>query len=273
MALPMSPQVFSIMSQLIEERTGLHYDARDSQLFAERLSVRALELELDSLLEYYYFLRYDEGGARELDALVDHLVINETYFYREADQLRVLVDTLVPSILAQKRAARIWCAACSTGEEALTLAMMLEERGILDRAAIVATDISARVLARARAGLYGGRALRNLRDEDRSRHFIPAGEAAVRVRDEVRAGIEWRRLNLLQFAQVDELGTFDVILCRNALIYFRDETVMRLVERFGQSLSAGGLLLVGASESLLRFGTLFACEEHGGAFFYRKTSG
>jgi chemotaxis protein methyltransferase CheR len=268
-----SPQVFSILSQLIEERTGLHYDARDSDLFAERVWARAAELEVESLLEYYYFLRYDEGGPRELDALVDHLVVSETYFYREVDQLRALVNVLLPPVLESKPAVRIWSAACATGEEPLTLAMMLAERGMLPSVEIVATDISGRALEKARKGVYGGRALRSLRDDDRARHFVPAGDprdGTVRVREEVRSSVRWRRVNLLDPEGVESLGTFDVILCRNVLIYFRDETVMSLIQRCGDSLVPGGLLLVGASESLLRFGTLFACEEHGGAFFYRK---
>jgi chemotaxis protein methyltransferase CheR len=265
MALPLSPQVFSILSHLIEERTGLHYDVKDSDLFAERLSVRALELELDSLLDYYYFLRYDEAGPREL-------VINETYFFREADQLRVLVRELLPVLLRAKPAVRVWSAACSTGEEPLTLAMMLDEAALLDRVEIVATDISARVLAKARAGSYGGRALRVLQEDARARHFVAHDESSVRVRAALQARVRWQRLNLFDFDAVEALGKFDVIVCRNALIYFRDEAVLRLVERFGQSLVRKGLLLVGASESLLRFGTLFDCEEHGGTFFYRKTT-
>jgi chemotaxis protein methyltransferase CheR len=273
MALTLSPQVFSIMTRLIEESTGLYHEPREWGLLTERLSLRAAELGLDSLLEYYYYLRYDEGGPRELLALVDLLVVTETYFFREADQLRALVELLAPRLAEDGATARIWCAACSTGEEPLTLAMMLDERGLLGRAQIVATDISSRVLARARAGIYGGRSLRSLSDADRSRHFVAAGDGAVRVREGLRGCVWWQRLNLLDLPRVCALGEFDAILCRNALIYFREETVLRLVDRFGESLSQDGLLLVGASESLLRFGTLFGCEEHGGAFFYRKMKG
>ena len=272
MALPLSPQVFSIMSHLIEEATGLHYEARESELFAERLSARAFELELDSLLDYYYYLRYDDRGPGELEALVESLVVNETYFFREADQLHALVDTLLPRLLATQPRARIWCAACATGEEALTLAMMLRDAGLLGRAEIVASDISARVLAKAKRGTYTGRSLRVLGEGARAAHFIDAGDGKVRVEDALLSAVQWERVNLLDSTRVRALGAFDYILCRNALIYFRDETVLRLVERFASSLSPGGFLLVGASESLLRFGTAFDCEEHGGAFFYRKST-
>jgi chemotaxis protein methyltransferase CheR len=270
MALPLSPQVFSILSQLVEEATGLHFDRGDADLFAEKLSVRAAELELDSLLDYYYFLRYDEGGRRELDLLVDLLVVNETYFFRERDQLEVLVDRHLAPLLAQQASVRVWCAACSTGEEPQSLAMLLDDRGILARVRIVASDISARVLAKAKAGVYGGRSLRALGIGDRARFFVEHGDGQVRPREAVRAAVEWARVNLFDATDVATLGRFDVILCRNVLIYFRDDAIARLVERLASSLAPRGLLCVGASESLLRFGTVFECEEHGGAFFYRK---
>ncbi len=272
MALLLSPQVFAITSQLIEDATGLHYDLKDADLLAERLSVRASELELTSLLDYYYFLRYDEQGPRELEALAELLVVNETYFFREADQLRVLVENLLPRALEDRPSVRIWCAACASGEEPLTLAMMLEDKKILHRVTIDATDISSRALKKAEMGTYSGRSLRALRDAERGRFFLEVGDGAVRVRDEIRAAVRFRRVNLLEFGRLADLGVFDVILCRNALIYFRDETVVRLVTRFAESLRPRGLLLVGASESLLRYGTVFDCEEHGGAFFYRRAT-
>jgi chemotaxis protein methyltransferase CheR len=270
MALPLSPQVFAIVAHLIEDATGLHYDVRDASLLAEKLTVRASELELGSLLDYYYFLRYDAAGARELDALVELLVVNETYFFREADQLRTLVERLVPPVLQRKDRVRIWCAASSTGEEPLTLAMMLRDAKMADRVEILATDISARVLAKARDGLYGGRSLRALPADARDRHFVDMGNGLVRVKDEIRSCVQWQRVNLFDTERVSSLGRFDVILCRNALIYFRDESILALVHRFASCLPPGGLLAVGASESLLRFGTAFECEEHGGAFFYRR---
>ncbi len=167
----------------------------------------------------------------------------------------------------------MWCAACSTGEEPHTIAMMLDERGLLGRVEIVASDISARVLAKARKGTYSGRSLRALGDASRARHFVELGDGTVRVHDHVLAAIRWEQVNLLDAARVEALGVFDAILCRNALIYFRDAGVLRVVERFAASLRPGGVLLVGASESLLRYGTIFECEERGGAFFYRMGEG
>jgi len=274
MALPLPPPVFAIFSHLIEEKAGLHYAPRETDLLAQKLSTRAVERGLDSLLDYYYFLRYDEAGPRELDALFEALVIHETYFFREANQLRALVDQVLLALAKPDVSrVRIWCAAASTDEEPLTLAMMLEERGLLDRVEIVATDLSARALAKARAGKYCGRSLRALPDGERLRHFRDAEADHVRVRETTHSRVRWQQLNLFDAAGIETLGRFDVILSRNVLIYFRDATVIRLVARFAESLAPRGLLLVGASESLLRFGTVFDCEEHAGAFFYRKRNG
>jgi chemotaxis protein methyltransferase CheR len=270
MALALSAPVFAITSQLIEEATGLHYDIKDADLLAERLSRRAGELGFDSLLDYYYFLRYDAGGARELDALVDLLVVNETYFFREVEQLRALVHQLLPKLLEERPLVRIWCAACSTGEEPFTLAMLLDEKSLLEHVEIQASDISNRALAVAENAVYAGRSLRALLTAERRRHFLEVGDGAVQVRDRLRPHVRWRRANLMKLPAGNEPAKFDVILCRNVLIYFRDETVVPVVGSLVERLAPGGYLLVGASESLLRYGTALGCEEHGGSFFYRK---
>jgi chemotaxis protein methyltransferase CheR len=270
MTLPLPPALLTILTHLIEERTGLHYGLEHKDILAEKLTQRADERGLDSLLDYYYFLRYDEAGGAELTKLVDALVVNETYFFREQDQLRVLVRSLLPRLRDGNRPLRIWCAACSTGEEPLTLAMILEEEGVRDHVEIVASDVSTRALARARAGVYSGRAFRVISDAARERFMLRAESDAMRVHVRLRERIEWRHVNLMDQAAITSLGVFDAIITRNVLIYFRDETIVRVVSSLAGALRPGGYLLVGASESLLRFGTQFQCEEHGGAFFYRK---
>jgi chemotaxis protein methyltransferase CheR len=266
--LPLSPQVFAILSALVEERAGLHYSLSSFELFASKVSQRAGEAGFESLLDYYYFLRYDATSNEEFNALLDALVINETHFYREADQLTILVnDILLPVVRAGQR-PRIWCAACATGEEPLTLAMMLAERDILDKVEVVATDVSRRALARARDGVYGARALRALPPSAR-RWFVSSG-AEHRVAPSLQAAITWRRVNLVKSEEFLPLGTFDAIICRNVLIYFSEATTRGVMDSLAALLRPGGHLLVGASESLLRLGTLLRCEERGGAFFYTK---
>ncbi len=269
--LPLSPQVFAILSALIEERTGLCYAPRDRELLAQKVSTRAVEAGFDSLLDYYYLLRYDDPDGAEMAALVETLVVHETYFFRELEPLDVLIDHVVAPAVARKGRARVWSAACATGEEPLTLAMLLEERGLLDRVDIVASDISARALERARTGRFGLRATRALPDRAAARWVVddPGG---ARVGERIARAVDWRRVNLLDPAQVAALGTFDAVLCRNVLFYFAEATHARVGELLARALEPGGALLLGVSESLLRFGTALTCEEVAGVFLYRRAA-
>jgi chemotaxis protein methyltransferase CheR len=267
--MQLSPQVFAIVSALIEDRSGIHHAPRDLEMLAEKISPRAAERGFDSLLDYYYYLRYDPGGPEELAALIEVLVVHETYFFREPDALEGLVRSVLREPLAQGNRMRVWSAACATGEEPLTLAMLLEREGLLDRVDIVASDISRRAIDRARAGIYGGRSLRALPAAMRAVYTTEEPGGRLRVRADLRERIMWRQANLIDPAAVSKLGSFDAIVCRNVLIYFSDESVRRVVSLLREALRPGGVVLVGASESLLRLG-IFECEERGGTFFYRR---
>lgn len=270
--LEMTPQVFAIMSALVEERLGLCYKPDDKVLFESKISLRALELGFESALDYYYLLRYDDPDGKEFAALAETLVVNETFFFREYDQVNaVLSDFVLPAIQANER-PRVWSAACSTGEEPYTLAMWLDQRGLLGAAELVASDVSPAALAVAKAGRYRPRSLRQVPPGvDPSRWLTRDGDT-LRADPKLHAAIDWRQLNVLDSAAMRQLGAFDVILCRNLLIYFRDDVVRRVVSHLRDCLKPGGVLLVGVSESLMRFGTGLVCEERSGAFIYRKVA-
>ena len=269
LSLPLSAQVFAILSALVEERLGLHYDLSESDLFAERISARALDRGYESLLDYYYFLRYDPAAEAELSLLAETLVVNETYFFRELSALKVLVSDFLTRLVSNGEKPRIWCAACATGEEPLTLAMLLDDAGILNRVTIVASDISARALGHAKTGVYRRRSLRALPPGVVGR-WLEGDEDGMRVAPRISQAVEWHRINLIEPAELAKLGQFDAIVCRNVLIYFRDRTIETVISHLWQRLLPHGQLVVGASESLLRFNVAFGCEEQGGAFFYRK---
>jgi chemotaxis protein methyltransferase CheR len=267
--LALSPQVFSILAALLEERTGLRYTSDDAVLFADKVGARALEAGFDSLLDYYYFLRYDAEGARELDQLVEALVVHETYFFRELESLEVVIDEFIVPAVERNGSARVWSAACATGEEPLTVAMLLEARGLLDRVEIVASDISELSLERARSGRYRPRSLRQdgLALADR---FIRREGGELVVDRRLIGAVSLRRVNLCDHASVARLQEFDLILCRNVLIYFSDRVIGQVAGELYQALRPGGCVLVGVSESLLRFSTELVCEEKRGVFVYRR---
>jgi chemotaxis protein methyltransferase CheR len=268
-AAVMSPQVFAILSGLVAERAGLHFEPAHASIFADKVAARAEEAGFDSLLDYYYFMRYDAAGARELDLLVDALVVGETYLFRELPPLELMVRELLLPAVASGRRPRVWCAACATGEEPHTLAMLLAARGILGAVDIVASDISERALERARAGRFGRRALRQ-EVPAFAAGMLEVDASGVAVPRRLTEAIEWRRINLIDGDAVARLGTFDVVLCRNVLIYFNDRTAREVIDRLAARLIHGGALFVGVSESLLRFATQLACEERGGVFLYKK---
>jgi len=269
--LSMSPQLFTILSGVVAEHAGLHFDQEHAVIFADKVAARAAAAGFESLLDYYYFLRYDEGGQAELDALVEALVIGETYLFRELAPLETVVSEFVIPAVDSGRRPRIWCAACATGEEPHTLAMLLAARAVLDQVDIVASDINRASLARARSGRYSRRALRADIPEF-AEPWLHLTDREITVEARLTAAIDWQRINLMDAAAMAPLGTFDVILCRNVLIYFDERTAQGVIQRLNDRLRSGGALVVGVSESLLRFGTSLVCEEHGGVFVYKKVS-
>lgn len=266
----LTPQLHAIVGAFLRDRLGLHYGVDERELLEDKLTSRAQEAGFESLLDYYYHLRYDDPDGVELAALADALVVNESYFFRERDQLEVIADEVVAPAVAAGRRPRIWSAACAAGEEPLSLAMVLAGRGLLAATELVASDLSARALARAREGRWSARALRGVPDGGLAARYLAADDRAVRLVAPLADAIAWRRINLLDDAAIAGLGRFDAILCRNVLIYFDDDTVVRVVARLAERLVPGGLLFVGVSESLLRFGTSLDCEERGGVFCYRR---
>ncbi|MDB4996388.1 MAG: Chemotaxis protein methyltransferase CheR, partial [Myxococcaceae bacterium] len=202
-------------------------------------------------------------------------------FFRELDALRAGIAHAVLPAVSKRGRARVWSAACATGEEAVSLSLLLDEAGIRDRTKIVATDVSARAIAKAREGSYSSRSLRALPPNNPPAAFtdllgkltdatiLRQGQRAQVTRT-VIDGIDYRQLNLLDDAAVAALGTFDLVLCRNVLIYFADATVKRVVGTLSRALHDDARLIIGASESLLRFGTMLRCEERGGAFLYGR---
>ncbi len=268
--LALSPQVFAIFVGMLEEKAGLSYAISDRELLASKVSVRAIDLGFESLLDYYYYLRYDDGGGVELDVLVESLLVHETFFFRELDQLEMIVrGLLIPAVNRGER-PRLWSAACSTGEEPLTLRMLLDASGIVDKVDIVASDVSREAVERAKSGRYNKRSLRQSSMSPLASRYISAVDDRLVVTRRLIDGVDWRVINLLDDAAVADVGSCDVVLCRNALFYFKDDVTRRVVARLTRNLKSGGFLFVSVAESLSRFGGPLVCEEHSGVFAYKK---
>jgi chemotaxis protein methyltransferase CheR len=152
----------------------------------------------------------------------------------------------------------------------MTACMLLADQGMLDSVEVVASDLSPRMLARARAGQFGHRAVRQVPDPALADRWLERTDGVVRLKADFARHVDFRRINLVDAAAVSALGRFELVLCRNVLIYFSDETAAGVVRRLDAALEPGGALFVGVSESLLRLGTSLLCEERAGTFFYRK---
>jgi chemotaxis protein methyltransferase CheR len=265
-----------LLRDLISAHAGIHYDDGRLDLLRDRLVPLAIERGFDSLLDYYYLLKYDAAAPDEWTHVMDTLSIQETYFWREPDQFTALATAIIPRLVECRRTPiRIWSVPCATGEEPLSIAMALNESSWFDRAAIEihASDASEAALARAQRRRYGPRAFRQLPEQLRQRYFTPAEEPEQwTVRPELFARVSsWSRVNLMQPSEAERHGGSDVIFCRNLFIYFTPESVRAAAARFWTWMPSPGFLCVGAAESLLRTGAGFELQDLGGAYVYVKS--
>ncbi|MDZ8051179.1 MAG: CheR family methyltransferase [Aulosira sp. ZfuVER01] len=269
----LSDSTFILLRDLIHERIGIHYENSMRDLFAEKLSPRVSACSLDSFLDYYYLLKYDSAGASEWKHLMDAISVQETFFWREMDQVRALVDVLVPQHFARNplEPLRIWSAACATGEEPLTIAMALNEAGWFERAPIeiYASDASPKAIAKAKEGVYQQRSFRNLSLTLQAKYFQEV-QHGWRVMPELHSRIQWQIANLMLPDEIKHLATASVIFCRNVFIYFSEKTIGQTVRLFFEAMPTPGYLCIAASESLLKLTTDFELQEIGGAFVYVK---
>jgi chemotaxis protein methyltransferase CheR len=271
-SLGLAGHVTTIFRELVHERLGLFYEPSQFDQMADRLAPLVVARGFGSFMDYYYLLKYS-GDADEWGRVMDALAVQETYFWREIDQIRAVVAHVVPRLTEELRGRplRIWSAPCATGEEPLTLAMVLEESGWFARAPIeiIGSDASRAAIVKAGLGRYGQRAFRNLAPALREKYFIAAGDQWVVV-PELQRRVSYDVVNLVAADEVARHAAAPIVFCRNVFIYFSDHSIRRTLEAFARSMPDPAYLCVGASESLLRLGTRFELQEIGGAFMYVK---
>jgi len=272
--LGIPPAGLPVLLELVHERTGLFFGNGRSDLFAERMAPLVVERGFRTFLDLFYLLKYDEAeSALGWRQVLDALSVPETYFWREIDQVKAVVNRVVPELARGARGPlRIWSAPCASGEEPLTIAMVLEEAGWFDRAAIEihGGDGSPAAIAKARAGRYRARSMRVLPPALREKYFAADGDTFVPVPELSRRISTWSVVNLMQEADIAPFARSPIVFCRNAFIYFSPESVRRVVDNLARMMPVPGFLCVAASESLLNVTTAFTLEELDGAFVYVK---
>ncbi len=273
-SLGLSTSALPLLRDVIHERLGLFYDASRLDTLGDRLAPLVVDRGFDSYLDYYYLLKYDQSSAEDWQRVMDALSVPETYFWREIDQIQAMARHVIPALLRAAPFAplRIWSVPCASGEEPLTIAMVLEEERLFDQGTIEihGSDASAAAIHRARAGRYRERAFRSLPAPLRERYFEPAGDAWVPRRSLAARINSWSVANLLAESDVAAHAGVRVVFCRNVFIYFSSAALQRAIGHLERWMPVPAYLGLGASESLLKASSAFQLEEIGGAFIYVK---
>jgi chemotaxis protein methyltransferase CheR len=249
-----TPHDYDFLRKCLKERSGLVLSADKQYLVESRLLPVARKAALATLGELVSMLRGAHDPAL-MTAVVEAMTTNESFFFRDKAPFEHFRATIMPALIEARRTARsirIWCAAASTGQEPYSLAMCLKEieREILGwRIEMVATDLSGEVLEKARQGIYSQfEVQRGLPIQLLVKHFTRSGEF-WQIAPELRAMVRYRQLNLL--ADFSQLGTFDIVFCRNVLIYFDAETKTDVLNRIARVTAPDGYLVLGAAETVV----------------------
>ncbi|AGC68768.1 chemotaxis protein methyltransferase 2 [Thermoclostridium stercorarium subsp. stercorarium DSM 8532] len=258
------------LAELIYEYCGIDFSKSLSSLEA-KISERLNELGL-SCWEYGGYLRVE---PKEWDMLIELITVNETYFFREENLLAEFQKTVLPQYKDRtpENPLRIWCSACSSGEEPYTLAIIAEETGLFQTGAveIIASDINKKVLEKAISGSYNKKSFsfRTMPKEMLEKYFVSAEEEYV-IRDSVRAMVDFRCINLMDKDIAERIGKVDIIFCRNVLIYFNKEAINKVINSLYDVLNDGGYLFLGHAETITGMNTGFETIYTPSAFYYRK---
>jgi chemotaxis protein methyltransferase CheR len=272
--IPLEEDVFRLLRDLIRDYCGIYFDDDARYLLEKRLSRRARNHHLSNFRDYFRYLLYDKNRDEELTAIIDILTVNETYFFREQNQLRAFSEEILPELREtnkDRKRMKIWSAGCSTGEEPYTVAMLVMEKGYflgwdID---ISGSDINHRVLQVARSGMYRKNSFRTI-DNYYLRKYFKEQDSLFKISDTVKQYVNFSHLNLLDSFKTKLMGSMDVIFCRNVLIYFDHPSRKRVVDMFYERLTDGGYLLLGHAESLINISTAFTLRHFKYDMVYQK---
>lgn len=274
--ISMTDHQFKVMSKIIYDRSGIHFPENKKYIIESRLSHRITELEMESFDQYISYLTMGPYQMDEFQEMFNRITINETSFFRNEAQLDVFERVILPELLDARsgnKRLRIWSAACSTGEEPFTLAMLLHRSlgvRLSDwRIEILGTDISEKALNVAQSGVYTSYAIRSTPKLMLDRYFTHNGHQYT-LSDEIRSMVSFEKHNLKDNMAAKRHGTWDVIFCRNVLIYFDDPMKKSVIDMFDKQLTPDGALLIGHSERIKTLTDRFAQLDIPQGFCYQK---
>jgi chemotaxis protein methyltransferase CheR len=262
------------IGKLVQDFCGIKVGDDGLEAVERRLAERLEALGLARFGDYYRYLREHPRGRAELELASELLATNETYFFRELPQLKAFEREVLPELYRltkDRRRLTIWSAGCSSGEEVYTIAILIARSRLFDGfgVRVFGSDISRRVLAVARKGVYRQTSFRALPTEY-DQHFVETADGRA-VAPALRAVCHFGHFSLLEATRAAMVGRVDAIFCRNVLIYFEEDARRRALQTFHERLYPGGYLMLGHSESLLSAATSFEPRQLSGDLVYRKS--
>ena len=272
--LHISPEDVQRFCEFLYRRTGMSFTEAKRYFIDRRLEDRMTATGSSSFQAYFSLLRAD--ADHEIEHLINSFTVNETYFYREDHQLRCMTSSLLDVITSQKKpggTVRIWSVPCSTGEEPYSIALWLMENWPqVDsyNIEIIGSDIDTRALKAAAEGIYGDRALMRLSPDLIDRYFRLVAHGGHQIDEGLRNSIEFTRANLIDSKDMAPYRDFDLIFCRNVLIYFDDASRRLAAENLYDCLRPGGYICLGHSESMSRISPLFRVARFPDAIVYQR---
>ncbi len=273
-AEPVTEEEFRRLSEFLYRRTGMVFGESKRYYVQRRATERMAATGTTSFASYFARLRSDIAG--EVEQFVNAFTVNETYFYREDHQLRCLTNDLLAERVRRRpksQAIRIWSIPCSTGEEPYSIAIWLLENWAQVDAydiEIVGSDIDTRALKAAGEGRFGKRALMRLTPDLVGRYFEALDDEQWRILADIRDSVRFTAVNLVETAETRANGQFDVIFCRNVLIYFDDASRRMAAENLYEALAPGGIICLGHTESMSRISPLFEVRRFDDAIVYQR---
>ncbi|MDD5949756.1 MAG: protein-glutamate O-methyltransferase CheR [Lachnospiraceae bacterium] len=249
----------------IYKLTGIDLACYKERQMKRRLETLVKRHKLPGFREFVDAIQKDKVLYEDF---LSYLTINVSEFYRNPNQWKILDTEMVPRLLkeANGRPLKIWSAACSTGDEPYSLVMLLSRHVPLHQISIVATDIDKQILEKAKVGIYDRKSLQNLPEEFKQKYFNQLGEKSFQIREEIKKQVQFRQHNLLR-DNYDR--NYDLIVCRNVMIYFTEEAKDGIYQKFYQSLRPQGVLFVGSTEQMIHAEKIGFTSEH--SFFYVKS--
>lgn len=274
--MDLSLEEYKLYTDLIQEKCGIYFDDKKQYFVKKRIEDRMKITNCNEFKDYYRLIKYDPRG-NELNIFIESLTTNETYFFRENSQLTAFTDNILPLVLEEKRKnilkrLKIWSAACSTGCEPYTLAMLSRENiPNIDEWDIIihGTDICNRVLQTCRNGIYTERETKDVPEVYKQKYFKNSG-GNFSVHQCLKNTTSFSQLNLIDKIAMRTMRDFDFIFCRNVLIYFGDEVRKNIVNMLYDSLRKGGYLFLGHADSMSRISAAFKVVKVNNMLVYRK---